>query len=327
VWYEERVILDAWLEKYQQIAQGNRSLLKAFEQLWGELDRNGIEVFPVKGIDLLLRGYPGFGLRPMADADILLRGRDVETVTRFLGSLGFRCQKSQALLSESFAEESLVFFSADNRLNLDVSWNLWYLDGDETLWERAALRQTSLGMRRLLHPEDALLYLIAYGVAHRGRLTPLFVQDLDALLSREGKEIDWERWCAQVKQIGMGAAIHHGLLYARRKGLGSLPGEVLTRLRPRGLCERSLAWFYSRAVTEQAPPRVSYLSLWLGTPGLRKKIQLLKRSFFPPTPYLELRRGGEPAWRWTLLRWIKPFWILVRGLYFIPRDLFRLCRG
>ena len=321
------MILDAWLEKYRQIAQGNRFLLEAFGQLWGELDRNGIEAFPLKGIDLLLRGYPGLGLRPMVDADILLRERDVETATRLLNSLGFQCQKSRTLLSESFAEESLVFFSADNRLNLDVSWNLGCLQEERTLWDRAVFRETSVGTHRLLHPEDALLYLIAYTVAHRGHLSPLFVQDLDALLKREWNQIDWRRWCAQVKRARVGAAVHHGLRYARQKGSGSIPEEVFTLIRPQAFSERCLAWFYSRAVTERPIPSVAYLFRWVGTPGLDKKAKLLRRAFFPPRPMLELRRGKGSRWNQLFWRGIKPFWILVRGLYFVPRDLFQLFKG
>ena len=314
----EPSLLEPWIQRYEQIASRNRFLLEKFVELLSSLGRKNIEILPLKGMDLLLRGCSTLGSRPLADIDILVREKDLPPLVEYLEVNGFgRLKSGQDFLTESFADESLDYLSSE--LSLDIIWRVWYLDSTETLWRRTCLRSTPFGVSRLLHPEDALLYLIAYAVT-RGRYhSPYFVQDLRGLIRREIFQIDWKRWCSEVRNSGMAGVVFCGLKHARRQGLQEIPEEVCAVLQPKSFSERLVDRFYSRAVKEKNM-LFSYLSLFLAVPGWKKKGELLRRAFFPSASFVAFRDGEISFWTRLGVGLFRPIRILVRILYFIFRD-------
>ncbi len=317
--------IHCWLDRYEHIALVNRRRMEALRELFQEFDQKGVEVLPLKGMDLLLRAYRGLGHRSMGDMDLLVKEEDLVKISTLLEKKGFfRQDHRRSFFTESFADEGVDYVSKDYGLDLDISWNVAYLDSPRSLWERRVLRETPLGPRLFLHPEDALLYLLAHPFTCRGRMRPYFLQDIEILLEKEGVHIDWQRWCQEVERRQLRVLIYYGLKYAREKGLTRILEEVFLSLRPRSAWDRCLVFFYTRMVTEENAPPDSYFLSLLRTPTRRGKLQLLRRAFFPPDRLIQFRRGKVPFWQRVLGGVLRPLRILVRSFYILPRDFLRV---
>ena len=324
----EPSLLETWIQRYEQTASRNRFLLEKFWELLHGLSQQNIEILPLKGMDLLLRGCSVPGSRPLSDIDILVREKDLSRIAEVLQARGFLLRPhSRNFLSDSFVNESFDYISPDRSLGLDVCWRMRYLDSMETLWNRVGFRQTLLGTCRLLHAGDALLYLMTYSLTQRGCFPPFFIQDLQGFLQKEGAQMDWKQWALEVKRCGMAEIIFCGISYAREKGLEEIPEEWFTTLQPRSLIGRFLVGYYSQTARVQKTfSSPAYLGIFFGAPGWKKKLELLKNAFFPSASFIELRRGKESAFLRLLAGVWRPVRILARILYFIPRDLIRILR-
>lgn len=299
-----------------EIATSNQQRLQQFLQLYRDLHDSGIEVLPLKGMDLLLRAYPSPELRPMDDVDLLVRPEQVRALQGF-----FSCRGYQAVADDDFAYQS-----PDGSLLLDIVRRIWYLRDPSEPWRRTVERSFDGTKLRLLHPEDTLLYSIAYSVAHRGSLDGLFVRDLDFLLKREGAAIQWDRWVEQVRRLGLEVPVFCGLSYARSKGIWRVPAEVEEALRPSSWRERTLGTFYSRMIADEGRPRVSYLWTFFEQPTLAAKIGLLAKKLAPSRETMELRFGKMPFFRYVVLLLVRPFTLVAKAVVLVLRDCRRLFR-
>ena len=323
-------LLEEWVKHFEAIGRHNREKLDSLEQLFDCFEKEHIESLPLKGMDLFLRGaYRSKGLRPSCDVDLLVRREDLPKIDALLQREGFTPRSYGGnILTKSFADESLDYFSVRDQLILDFIWSIWYLDSPKFYWDRCLERETPLGRKKLLHPEDALLYMIVYVVAHRGNLSSLFVQDLEAFLKCEGNLIEWTRWSQEVKHLRLATPVYHGLKYACEKGLVLIPSQVLEELTPRSLSERGLLWSYSKIVQEKRKVGLySYLLTWVGAPTWRAKGKLLRRAFLPSREFVELRQGKTSLWKRFLAGIVRPFRILVRSFFIIPKELVRFFLG
>ena len=315
-----------FLFQYEKIASQQQSQLNTLKEILDEFERAEVQALPLKGADLLLRSPVVRGLRSMCDIDLLIRKQDLASTVTILEKRGFiRYQYGKRFLAASFANESLDYLSKDRQIIFDISWTTPYWDEREVLrlWDRALLYPTPMGERKLLHPQDSLLYLTVHAVIFRGYLSPSFIQDLSWVLIEEEK-IDWIGWCKEVRKLGLQAVVYHGLTYACREGEMSLPQEVLERLRPRSLAENGMAWLLRRMVVERCPENPTYLVPLLGAPRWKGKMRILQRAFFPDASFIQFRCGEKSLAERLLVGWVRPFRILFRSLKVLPKDFARL---
>ena len=265
-------------------------------------------------MDLLLRAYPLYGMRPMEDIDLLIHVEDIPRVKSLLEEKGFK----------RIPDEGLTYLSPERKLNLDMIWDIWYLQNASALWQRAVDREFEGITIQSLHPEDALFYFVAFVVAHRGVLSSLFAQDLDCFLEREGSQIHWERWIEEVNRLHFRPAFYHGLSYAKERGLQRIPERVLDSLRPVAFHERMLTLFYKMMATEEGRPDISYLHTWFSYPGVRGKMKLLKEKLLPTQLEVTVHYGEKTQSRYALLVMIRPLVLLLKGFILVAKDAFFL---
>lgn len=317
------------LLRYEKTLSRQQATLNVLRELLDELGRFGICPLPLKGADFLLRSASSRGVRSMSDVDLLIPKKDLTAAALVLESKGFSPRYlGRRFLTASFTEESLDFVSKDRRAILDVIWSTPYWDERDVLplWDRSLLYSTPIGQRRLLHPEDALLYQVAYAVAHRRCLSPSFTQDLGWLL-QEADKIDWARWGDRVRSWGLSAVVWHGLSYARQQGAAAIPPDLLEKLRPRSLSEKATVGFLRRMAAQRTTGRLSYLFPFLEAPRWKGKRRLLRRAFFPEESFIRLRCGKKSLGERLLVGGVRPFRILFRGLKILPGDFTRLLRS
>lgn len=296
------MIGERFIETYATIAQLNRQRLRELDRILAEFELSGIEVLPLKGADLLGRAYGGaLGIRPMADVDLLFHREDFRHIERIVEANGFRPRVSG----------NPCYVSAGKLLILDMISDIWYLEDSDAVWKRSAPRRVAGRLRRAMHPEDALIYLVAYETIHRGRLGPQMAEDVAALLEAEGEFIDWQNVVREATACGLGLPLDHGLSYAREKAGATIPAWVLDALRPAS--QPGLSSLYQRLVQERAIPELGYFLLVFSRPGWRNKLQALRESFFPSRDFLTLRYGARSRWGRFWIRLVRPPHLLFRG--------------
>jgi len=101
---------------YRAIAALNIINLNALEKLEDALIIEKIEVMTLKGASLAENIYPGVGMRPMSDLDLMVRSRDRERFVKLLHRLGY---KRNPLLSHIFTKNRVVIDLHIHALNTD----------------------------------------------------------------------------------------------------------------------------------------------------------------------------------------------------------------
>ena len=295
-------------DDYQKTSSQNNRAIEFFFELLDDCAEAKVEILPLKGLDFLIRAYPVVASRPMADLDFLIRPENILVVKSLLEKKGF----------QRMPDEGLTYLRGT--LNLDIIWDIWFLKNTSEIWNNKVIRTFRERPVACLHPEDALTYTIVYVVANRGILTPLFAQDLQFFLEKEGQEIDWERWVKKIRRLKLEAPVFHGLSYAKKEGLDQVPDFVLADLKPCWPGQKFSLFFYEKFTSHQGSPKVSYLFTWLGYRGLGGKLKLLKEKFLPSRFEVELHCGRKTKieYAWRLLT--HPFFVLFRALFLLMRD-------
>ncbi|WP_167375002.1 nucleotidyltransferase domain-containing protein [Prosthecochloris sp. GSB1] len=182
---------------YLRTAEQNSIHYHYADRVFAACAKAGIEVIPLKGIDLARRVYETIALREMSDIDILVRRGDLGRMDSILVDHGFRPLQAFGgpLLEEG---HHLRYRHADAGAIIEVHWNLMdpadriVVDID-ALWERAGTVDGSAGRRRELSFEDLLLYLAVHLANHTFSLGLRGLYDMAAVIHVFGDTIDWSR--------------------------------------------------------------------------------------------------------------------------------------
>lgn len=132
----------------------------ALTALYAAFEQNGIDYMPLKGAGLKAL-YPASELRPMGDADILIRCTQYEKIGPVMQALGYT--------AETESDHELVWISDAVKIELhkkllpryNRDYYAYYGDG----WRLAVPVQPG-GFRYAMRPEDELVYLITHLAKH-----------------------------------------------------------------------------------------------------------------------------------------------------------------
>ncbi len=310
-----QVTPEAVVERYEKTAALNRQRLEELDRVLCRFTAAGFEVLPLKGADLLGRAYGGMlGIRPMVDVDLLVRASDLPRMEGLLEASGFTPRGSSG---------NPTYVSDSHALCLDLFSEIWYLDDPECIWGRVVRRMVAGRLRPAMHPEDALVYLVAYQSVHRAQLSPRTAQDVAALLEAEAPLLDWHRVLDRVTAWHLRIPFLHGLAYARDYAHAAVPAWVFQALEPRG-SQRWLLALYRRLVTERGIRQLGYALLPLSRPGLVGKANALWSILFPPDDFLALRYGCTDRWARLWMRLTRPVRLLVQAAAVMFRLVLRV---
>ena len=175
--------------------RSNRQMA-AINTLTAAFEEAGIDYLPVKGW-VLKALYPKAAMRPMADADILIRDAQKDRIAPLMTGLGYR-EKSVYDYEWTWQSRELT---AELHTRLMPSFPIggfrYAFDG----WEHAAVTR---GHRYDLIPEEAYIYLFAHFVKHyRGRGIGLR-QLIDLwVFRRANPAMDEDRIARRMTQMGL----------------------------------------------------------------------------------------------------------------------------
>jgi peptidoglycan/xylan/chitin deacetylase (PgdA/CDA1 family) len=295
------------LAAYSRTSSLNRARFVRLKRVLQEFDQHGIDCILLKGADLIHRLYGALGLRPMVDVDLLVRERDLQGIDAVLRAQGYYLE----------IDGNPAYRSSDGILALDLITAIWYLDDQDPIWCRAGTTNLDGFAAKGMGTNDLVIYLTAYTVIHRARLSASFAQDLALLIEKE--PLDWDFVVKEASRCHLKIPMYHGLSFVVTRYAGArIPDHVLRSLAPSTLRGKCWHWFLKKLVTEKPVADLGHLLLFLTQPGL-KKWRWLRDAFFPSQSFLHYRYGDR--WKthplWTRLS--RPFSLLFRAIRLFTR--------
>ena len=299
--------IDNWIAAYSRVSCTNKTKLQTLKVVLARFYEQGIDYILLKGADLIPRLYGVLGMHPMVDVDLLVHDKDLPAIERILQELGYRTQ----------IDGNPVFVDPDSTLALDIITEVWYVDDQHTIWQRAVQRKFEGIPVKGMGGSDLLLYLIAYCVVHRGVLSDSFASDIALLVAKE--DVDWNFVLDEATRCHLKIPIYHGLSFVVTRYAGTaIPHHVLMSLAPATLKERIWHGVLRKLVTDKPVAELGHLLLFLTQPGLNRW-QWLKDRLFPPEAFFRYRYGHRWNTHPLLTRLCRPFSLLFQALRLFTR--------
>ena len=168
------------------------------------LESAGIWYLPLKG-SVLKDLYPRYGMRQMADVDVLIDPGRAADVRAAMEALGFETDEFGGGHHDTYRKKPYG--------NFEMHTSLFGTGHDETMTayfsdvERRLLKEAGTAFGRLFSPEDFYLFLTAHACKHyRGRgIGVRHLMDLSVYLNRFGESLDWESVQSGLEALGIEA--------------------------------------------------------------------------------------------------------------------------
>ena len=187
----------------------------------GPLRAAGIQPMLIKGAAFAER-YPGPGLRPMDDVDLLVRPDEHRRAADVLQRAGWRTTRRQGpAYSLSLAHPDLPGLPVDLHLDLEIGADRVFRFGASELW--AARRTVDLygGPAFIADPELELLLIATHAAKPFHNFDRLLGAVDAAVVIGAGEPIDWKRVEESSERAGARSALAVLLTQAGRLGAGS----------------------------------------------------------------------------------------------------------
>ena len=178
-------VMQRLFQIYYQHTIRDEKQKNALKKLYQAFEENGFDYLPVKGLDMK-KLYPNPAMRPMGDADVLIRMEQYEKIRPVMMQLGY--QEGEQTGHELIWDCPALHLELHRQLMSSYFPDLQNYYGDG--WKYAVLLQ---GHRHTYAPEDMYLYHFAHLVKHyrRGGIGLRHVLDL-WLFRNSNPTINWD---------------------------------------------------------------------------------------------------------------------------------------
>lgn len=189
----------------------------------------------LKGVALLADVYRDAGLRPMADADILMTWEVADATAARLQADGWRPQLNYLQWAQINPGLQASFGWQRGTDQLDVHWHVLHRCPDPAVTRELFAQARPLWLdgleTRQLCPEDTLLHVCNHGVQYSVQAPFRWLADATWILRRHGAAFDWGRVLAMGRRTGTSLVLREGLGYATAELRLPVPAGVLAALR------------------------------------------------------------------------------------------------
>jgi hypothetical protein len=194
------------------------------------LERAGVQTLVLKGVPLALLYYRDEALRPMADADVLVRPADAAAAGRAMAAAGWISARAWPPLVIA----STPFRNAAGReldLHSHVSHECLSPDADDAFWAASVPLHVRGVATRTLGPADMLLHVLAHG-SHWSAVAPLrWAADARVIITGAGRDLDWDRFVEHLEARRLVAFVDGMVEYLRDDLAAPVPDGVVERIR------------------------------------------------------------------------------------------------
>jgi hypothetical protein len=217
---------------YRRTWYANQLRLRDVALVVRALQEREIKVLLLKGVALALLYYRDPGLRPMDDADILVRTHQVPAAVDAL--VEHEWVPRARVTAHHVESHHAMSFTHPRGQRLDLHWRLLPENcgprADEALWERAQtviLRGVSA---RTLDATDQLFHVCAHGVKWEPVPPIRWIADATTIVARAAAELDWVRLARETRQRRLVLPLRDALGYLRAALGLPVPAAVLSEL-------------------------------------------------------------------------------------------------
>ena len=255
-------IMNRYKGTYKKNWYKNQILFGELRLILNLLQKEGSDILMLKGAALLLNTYPTYGLRPMADLDVLVPSNQISKALKILKISGWKSTLQTSYIlsepsffsrrkvdSEYFKVRASTGFRNSARKEFDLhnhafipSASSLYLD--EVFWKRAVEIKLSGDLSvKVLSPTDALLHSLTHGL-RRGNVVNLrWVADAHYILQRH--TVDWDLLLDNAKRLQVTPFVKYGLIYLKELLDVNIASQALERISKTTLTASELEHFES----------------------------------------------------------------------------------
>lgn len=246
-------VLEEWRHGYRQTRAANTLLLVELARVIDALVAAGVTPIVFKGAALLAETYPDPGLRPMDDADLLVRPEQRATAVAVLAGAGYRPVeigpgRFDLLGPEPPDAQAYRLPPARLSVELDLHWRTVAdarlraaLPGvdDHGIWTRA--RRWRLDGAESLTPDavDAAVAIAASQMLWHPWAHPLGYLDLHLLVDSWSEET-WLELVERVRRRGLRAPLYWSLRFCQELFGTAVPSSALAALAPGATTRRAV---------------------------------------------------------------------------------------
>lgn len=278
---------DAFLDRlemcYRQTAASNLIHIKALEALEEVLSNEKLDIMLLKGASLLDIFYPGLGMRPMDDVDILVRPKDFDRLVNTLSSQGY---ERNARIPHVVHKAALTLDIHTHALNIDriTSREGLFPKGMEPIW-RESLHWKE-GFYRIRRPCDMdNVFLLSQHLLKHSFSKFIWLVDIRQIV-KDRDNMFWEKLIERMEYLEQKKPFHYivflleYLFHLDRppaSGLSVQPSDF-SRLE-KGMLKAKLKG--------ESLNRIGPLLLLFYISGLKGRLSFLRETVFPKEEILE----------------------------------------
>ncbi|MBI4633949.1 MAG: nucleotidyltransferase family protein [Deltaproteobacteria bacterium] len=300
-------VFDVLSGRYYENLRKNMMASAALKPVFDALNEQAVPFIVLKGIALAERVYPGFGIRGMSDADLLVKKDDMYRVDASLSSLGYVARDSsvkQALDNPAGYLASLDYRKDDGSLpNLHIHWHpvntsvpAFMFAGQvdqERLWEMAIPVTVANAKARILCPEHQVIYLCEHALRINHSFDRLILMyDIFFVVKAHQDEVNWDFVADEARRFNVSKLVFLSLSIVRQYTSLTLSEEMMQRLHAAYLTfgEKLFLDLQFKNHRFRGGSILIYLAM---NRGFVEKCRFLFRTVFPPPHILMQRRYAK----------------------------------
>lgn len=197
----------------------------------------GIPTMVLKGTALTLLYYRDYGLRPMADCDLLVPTAQAREAFDLLKGLGWKPSNPQLTMPPRegfFITRHAVALAHDDGREFDIHWHALqqgcYDGADDDFWSTAIAADVHGAPTTVLNPADELLHTCVHGMKWNPVPPLRWLADATIIIRQAGAGLDWNRLVEQAKKRRLILPVRETLAYIQEILQVPVPAAVLREM-------------------------------------------------------------------------------------------------
>lgn len=205
-----RVYLTSWRQNHERMAQLGLVL--------GAFRERGIDCLLLKGAALVLRHYRDYGLRDMADFDLLIRTGDLQPAVRVLLDMGWTAEEGctpEAILRQARVRHAWQF-SRGEEASCDLHWRpvarCFSPLVSDSFWNHAETGDLAGVPLKFPSATEQLFHISVHAMQWDWKAHTFWVADALTVLNGS-QQVDWDRVRTLAEAARMQARLYAALEY------------------------------------------------------------------------------------------------------------------
>lgn len=314
-----QAIRDTWQQHFYNNLKHNEIILRELSNILNKLKDSDIEVILLKGTSLLVDGYANSGLRPMGDADILIKSRDIFRATQALKEAGLNLKSHRSSVLAGGFDADLMF--ANNNLVLEAFPNLYQYERfkgilwskQNDIWGNSRLVNLEDQQFRILSSKDQILHLCQHICIEHLLNNVVHFLDIRELIGHHKNSLNWVELLDEARKQNLSSCLYYALLFTKKFFCADIPDWVLEELKPLWPKRIFINLFIDKNYIFSVGNILGIKRYVLQSLFMDKSLDSFKvawRGLFPSKEWFLYRYGRKALRKFYLYRIMHPFKIL-----------------